>query len=345
MQLPSLPVFYFHNNDILSGYQAVFVKQPIPRGSKTATAIVNDGILLRLAKINEILKTRSTPELGSSLYVSPGYKYSLNDIRNNYKLKRGVDTADYNVFSSIDYSTRKPDTKVVVCIIVPAKKLIIVNNDFSTTYFSSELLNKFNITDDYYLSFTSHGFYWIDLPQSYISLLNGELQKPCISDVDLHLYRNNQLTVDTLELVYRTGIQKDSEDSIRNYIIQLAAMNVKNWREYPGTIQILFYQLLYYRFGAAANAVCNNQKDYEKFVQELLENRHAGFISEEDYALCKSLIIRLLGPKLKEIDDWSSLKRTVSSIGLNKETFFELFDIKINVVENVETDNNTILEC
>lgn len=335
-----LLVYHRFKDKTYAGYKLVYPKR-IPIKDGKYTAIISNSIvdvLQHLNKYPDILMTDVYPLLGSSVYAVKPCMFDEKDLRNNFKLKKKPDTGEYNVFSS--FSIKRPGKSEVLTatssIIIPSKRMIIANNDKNESYYS--LLKKFapdintaKSDEEYFIDWSTSDYIWTNLRADYINLLDGKFEKPCIPAENLKLYHNNPISVDTLEMVYRAGIQDKSNDSIQNYLLQLAAMNLRNWRDYPGTVSILFGELLSCRWFTACSAVSNNPNDYEKFVVEMLSYKNRQFLNKEDEAMAVSLVERLLQLDLSKKYSWSELFKLASNAHIQLTTLFSLFNNEISL--------------
>lgn len=335
-------VYHECRGTVYAGYELVYPKK-IPIKDGKYTAIVSDAvisILHNLQKYGEsFMATDVYPLPGSSIYAASPCMFDAKDLRNNFKLKKSLDAGDYNVFSSLPTRQRKsavPTLHATSSIIIPSKKMIIANNDKNESYYS--LLSKFapeidrtKSDEEFIIDWSSRDYTWINLNQDYISLLEGKLEKPCVPAENLKLYHDNPLSLDTLEMVYRAGMKDKSDDAVNNYLMQLAAMNLRNWRDYPGTISILFGQLLNYRWFSASYPVHEHLEKYEKFVAEMRSYKSKPFLNQEDQDMAMNLIERLIDLDFSQKHTWQEVFKAASNINLQLTTLFSLYDNEITL--------------
>lgn len=69
-------------------------------------------------------KSIKIPE-GSDIYLFPNCPMAVDDVRKHYKLHRGIDSADYNVYVRPNNLAWKAQIKLDSSLIFPEKKLIV----------------------------------------------------------------------------------------------------------------------------------------------------------------------------------------------------------------------------
>ena len=273
----------------------------------------------RLSKLKGVPNIDNTihPAIGSSVYVYPGCPVAIDDIRKNYKIKRGVDNGDYNVFypTSITHNYGW-HTGVVI---FPSRKLIVFLNYKFRGRNRTEICNEAQeflrangldsrIDSDCVIIENTIKMYCTICPEIFESLLNGDLKKPCIGCEQLDYSTGNDLTVDALYLTYVTGSAGGGRGSNEEkHRLQLEALNQTNWREYPATIDLLFNKILYY---------CNPYRDmrsrpssFPKTVKQFLRPKQDYIEKKADFELGKAFLKMLLnldGTKFVKFTDLTS---------------------------------------
>lgn len=93
----------------ISGYDVTLVGKPwhmrhldIETIYKDYTLFDSDTDTLLGVGLTTILDMKTLPPKGSNVYIAPNCPLAMDDIRNNYTIKKKPDTGDYNVFSSIN---------------------------------------------------------------------------------------------------------------------------------------------------------------------------------------------------------------------------------------------------
>lgn len=247
------------------------------------------------------------PTIGDSIHVVPDSVYPVQDIRNNYKIKRKFDEGVCNVFSPIPKHGKRVCRAYNQIIICDDLKLIIcyyVSKSERRTMSTGEIRQKMESLLDSHTLDELHnnyaGFYWdthftveyLRISDSYQKLLLGTAKKPCICYLDLPMNRN-ELTSDQLFMLYETG-KSEGPNAIENYAIQLSALAQTNWKEYPTTMYKLFNTILYWK---GAHYVMRRQyQSYPKQIREIMSYSfpNDNFSTEKDYALMKDLLEHIL---------------------------------------------------
>lgn len=212
--------------------------------------IVDDMTISKLKDIRQLVDTTIKPPKGSSVWLSPDYPFAAADIRRNYKMKRTVDTADYNVFSDFEdkrlriYRKYADYSKVIV---IPSNKLIVIGSynitEITLVQVAENFLGTIVQNGTYVYKIFHKNRSW-DTESAYVientiygKLLLNTLTKPCVYIKNLDLSTENELNLDMLKLYYSV-CSKDyfSTDAKKNAIIQLNVLNQHNWRDYKGTV-------------------------------------------------------------------------------------------------------------
>lgn len=284
------------------------------------------------------LKTNSTftPAKGDEICVIPDCKYNLEDIRRNYKIKRGYDKGTCNVFSENTFS--KDNHGASYCmVIIPSKKAVIADFHKPNNLIQDalcifpdinigDIIKMFRVignTKYYYYT-----IYRINIGDAYVELLKGTLSKPAVHIDNLDLNTGEQLTLDTLEIVHKLCEEKvDSYSSgwDEKLKLQLSALNGLDWRKYPGTINVLLNGFLYYR-DSAISEMRSITSRYPKNVKNFLKFSHEGFASKDDINLACSFARRILGLENTEFTTMKDIRDRLSEKKMMVETFFALFN-------------------
>ena len=242
------------------------------------------------------------PPYGSEIHVVPGCPVGMADIRKNYVIKRRPDEGCCNVFSPLKTNWRWIENKD--CAIIPSKKAIVVAGSW---YSSSDSRIRQRVREEFPDIVESDVQYYnknlnlryTEIPEQWIMLLKGELKKPCISYEKLEFKTDNEVNLDILYLVYKTGMQKWSDENQKAFCLQLCALNEHNWRDYLGTISALFNEILNPKknSGICANELITISR-FPKACKELVRQGYQAevpFISEKDMQMTQKLILRIVG--------------------------------------------------
>ena len=235
---------------------------------------LGNGIINSFAELDsKYLDDTFVPPYGSEIHVVPGCAVGMADVRKNYVIKRKADDGCCNVFSPLKDTSRNLWNNEYA--IIPSKKAFVLSEK---RYWAQNPTS--NIKDDIKYFFPDIDFSdctivngslnvsAIQIAEDWIKLLKGEFSKPCISYKKLEFKTDNELTLDTLYLVYKTGIDTWSNDGQERFFIQLCALNEHNWRDYPGTLGVLMKDIMYRKYATCAEALGSPSR-LPKAVKEL----------------------------------------------------------------------------
>lgn len=297
----------------------------------------DEATLDKLKKKVSDLKDNPTfvPAKGDEICVISDCKYNLEDVRRNYKIKRGFDKGTCNVFSEGSLKKERNYGYYYVAVI-PSKKTVVANNYYGNdgTSLLESARKLFPGLSKKDLIIVKDKFDWtillrMNLPEAYIGLFNGTLKTPSVHVDNLDLNSGEELTIDTLEIVQKLCM----EDSGNTYSsgwdeklkLQLTALNGLDWRKYPGTIDVLFNGF-FYRGSSVLNEMRGCQSRYPKNVRVFLKYKHDGFASKEDFNLACSFIRRVLGLEGKEFSTMREMIDGMNDKRVSFQTFIRLFD-------------------
>lgn len=201
-----------------------------------------DAILKKLltseAELSAVYPASTTsPKEGSEIYVAPDCPYATNDIRNHYKIKRGIDSGVCNVISvlSLSPSWWMSASSAVACL--EEKTLFFFDcklytcPSYVTEYFGF-MPKMIKIIND---SITFHKASK-QIPEVITKLLKGELKKPYVFAHQLILNNPNPVTEDTLTVFETVAIRRDSPKNEEAFLLQLQALNQCDWRKHLGSL-------------------------------------------------------------------------------------------------------------
>lgn len=313
-----------------------------------ADIVIGHEILNSMQEPDSLLDDTFIPALGSKIHVVPVCPVGMADIRKNYVTKRNLDDGCCNVFSPF-----KGNYHYIGCelfAIVPTRKAFVVQESCYPRNQQDQMLNLNrrittlfqDLTDeeaqqlifvkgeDQNYSYASW-FYRGDFPQAYVDLFFGKLTKPCVSYKKLEFKCENELTMDTLYLVYRAGMAKWSSDAEEKFKLQLCALNEHNWRDYPGTINMLFRDVLgFYRNSSTYCAsTLNSISKIPKAAKELVlsGNNNDKYASQKDFELAQSLMMYAVGmPKDLKFTDMQTLREKFKEARISINSFYNCFN-------------------
>lgn len=279
------------------------------------------------------------PAAGSDIHTVPPCSVPVDDLRKNYNLKRGDDSGCCNVFSPLEDYYGHENYNSNCCIVVPKKTLYISSSDNSTL--ALLVLNQYPDIKPSDLIFFRNSYanydtilYEKPLSDTYLALLNGKLKNPCIPVSNLSLNSSNELTVDVLHIVYQTCSKRHTysyeftDDEEKNAVVELNVLNNYNWREYPGTMSLLFNTLL--ATDRHSESVVGHMRGrssrYPKAIKLVLSVENSSFVSEKDMNMGKQLVRTLTGMGDRKFVRFSDLDKKLKEIHLEPEIFGQLFE-------------------
>ncbi len=296
----------------------------------------------RLTDIIENLKRNNsgaTVPKGSSIYLSPNCPYAVNDVRHHYTLKRKPDTGDYNVISIIKNrrNTRVSFMDFSHAFIVPDRKILVVLS--YPNYYKKDTVKPIDIIRNFCPDFNSNvtPISEIEIMPLYLCMnssvvidyMLGRLHKPCVYYTALDITNNVELTLDFLTLLYNTGNKRKWDRAGRqDFLTELKVLNQHNWRDYLGTLTIMFYYL--FNINSIAVSFRNNLSYCTKEVREIFRlissNKGDDFVSEKDFNMTKLFIDSLLHIGDLKFATLENLCDKLKSNNLSISIFSRLFD-------------------
>lgn len=305
-----------------------------PKSSNSDYIIMTPDRLMDI--ITKLKKNNSgaTVPKGSSIYLSPNCPYAIDDVRHHYTLKRKPDTGDYNVFS-IDYSKytylhlRKSRT-----FIIPDRKILVATDSYDNCV--NAIIRNFIPDFDSNVTPASEvkimPLYVYKSSAAILDYLLGRLRKSCVYYTALDVSNNNELTLDFLTILYNVGNKRIYESDKQNFLLELKVLNQYNWRDYLGTLRIMFRGLFHHRSIAAC--FMGRPSLFTKDVREILNSirsRSLDFVSEKDFNMAKSFIDSLLHIGDLKYVSLENLYSKLESISLPNFVFNLLFDSIVKI--------------
>lgn len=257
-----------------------------------------------------------------NIYLANDISVDINSMRKNYNIKRKVEDCDYIIMAPL--ITEHHRIQASLCYFYPEDNIIVMRSYLTDIEYDA-MLREYNLIKHSRIDIGSKIFYLIkDSKNFYKTLLTGQCIKPVISYKDLDLTGGAPLTYDELALTYRLGKEVTTKESFDNYILNIKALNNYNWRNYRGTLGILFNSLVY--FGTTHANVLKTIKSQCKTVYDIIKScsyYDIGFVSEEDFKLGQSFMKNCL-----EIDSFPIF---VSPAALNdrlKANHLDIYDFQ-----------------
>lgn len=313
---------------------------------KDYTFISHDTVFNEL--FNTVANTNSVkPARGSSLYITPGCKYALDDVRKHYTIKRCFDTGDYNVVvppkwykPSHSRITIKPYTLVISTV----NKAIIAFYSNQSPIITEELVpgympdNNLLVYDktDVVLQFT-------DIAPVYKAILDGTVKKPVVSEDNIDIVANTELTIDALLLIYHSANNRNVgwKERRENTILQIKALNQHNWQEYLGTVSLLLGRIL--NDGGVVSDMIKKPSTLPKEVKNIISYYSKcsyGFypVSEKDFLFCQKFIKNLLSIDDVQFATYTDVYQKLNKYNISKVQFSSLFNPIVRITSKAYED-------
>lgn len=304
------------------------------------TLVVNRAVRDKLKTLDGLLDPVPRPPKRTSIHLVSGSVIAVEDVRKNYILKRDADAGDYNVFSPLTRGSLKRFSPAVIALF-PSYNLIVAGKDTITAaqaLAEAKAENPDIVAADLdYRQVKADSLDCFNVSTAYADLLAGKLKKPCISYTQLDLNAPNELTVDVLTLVYNTGKlwEYDNEDR-KNFLIQVNVLNQHNWREYPGTVSMLFGSML--KYAGVANSVASHISSCSKTVKEIMSCTNRPFAGEKDFNLARDFVNSLLNFGGCRYTTLEQLEEKLHSIRLSRQYFSMLYNDMVRITPKTFTD-------
>ena len=310
------------------------------RTPKEDAIMISSATATKLLDIIAALKNNPvfTPAKGDEICVIPDCKYNLEDVRRNYKIKRGYDKGTCNVFSEETIKKFCGYGPSYCIALIPSKKSAVIDyynypEDLYKTARSlfSDITKKDVIIMKQMCGSSPYHFFnlfSVDISEAYIKLLTGALTKPAVHIENLDLNTGEQLTLDALEIVHKL-----CEEKVNNYSsgwdeklkLQLAALNGLDWRKYPGTINILFNGFDYW-CNSAINEMRGTSSRYPKNVRTFLKFSSDKFASQEDMDLACAFIRKVMDLENTQFTTLQDIWNKLAEKQVIEGVFLKLFD-------------------
>ena len=282
-----------------------------------------------------LLDETFVPPLNSEVHIVPSCPVGMADIRKNYTVKRKPDDGCCNVFSpykgcyghfwNTDYA------------IIPSKRAIVLGhkNQWNKSLKNSkEIIQELFpelLPTDYTVVNKEQNICYAELSDDWLMLLTKQLKKPCVSYQKLEFKSDNEVTLDILDLVFRTGSQQWSQDNQKAFHIQLCALNEHNWRDYKGTIGMIFHDVLCPFGRCRSNSIASDLRCLSripKAAKELVDScmKQEGFVSKEDLELAQEFMRNFLGMNGVKFTTMETVISKCGEHGINMQVLFGLFD-------------------
>ena len=259
---------------------------------------------------------------GDPIHVVPDCKYAINDLRNNYQIKRSFDAGVCNVFSPLKYPAIAMWIQRVA--IIKRYNAICFFADRDNMYITDAIREMHKVFPDLTIADVllldhqdCNSIICTKKLKNYLPLLLNTAKNPCVSYKKLE-FNTNELTSDVLMLVKKCGsVDRYSPDAEKNFLIQLAVLNQHNWRDYPRTIMNMFSTIGY---GTIKDEVFSHPSKYPKYVNEMYDMSRASRpkYTEKDFNLSREFYANVLELKSDTMFvDTLALQYKLNNVGIS----------------------------
>lgn len=319
--------------------------------TKDGFTLVSESIIKQLSDFSfSGFNMFMSPAQGDNICTVSPCILPIDDLRKNYKIKRGIETGTCLVFSPLNYN------QYHWCwgsfFVDPGKKAVFHTTDWKDTMtaiknIAHQVYGSSYKSDSRTFKVKNDRLRFLKNNEAYLKLLNGSLTVPAIPYTNLKINSGNELTHDVLYLVYKVGSVdvKGSnwyycQNEIKNVEIELSVMNNYNWREYPGTVSILVNELMR-KEDSVTNSMHGSMSRYPKAVKNILMSPECGFISKKDMDMARSLVSGIIGLEGKKFVKYEDLVRKLKEVNLSMESFGRMYNTITKISErDFEDDRN-----
>ena len=277
------------------------------------------------------------PPKDSSLYIAQPCPLCNADIRKNYIIKRHPDTADYCVVSPTGNITYDYYNSYAT-VIVPQRKQIYcyINRNYAVTHSIVGHAQDCTLLDpnDFITIPEIITFYVCNLSEFHIKYINDEITKPIAYYESLDMDTGNKLDQDLLYLVYTVGMADRNDDNFEKLVLQLESLNQHDWRNYPGTMSLLFRYILNKRWNTYmyyAYSPTKLPKAVKQFAFRSVPEVGPKDMSPDDFEMSRRFLSQLLG-----LDGtiYATLDSTISKMkesNIRPELMDSFFDVAVRI--------------
>ena len=292
-----------------------------------------------------------TPQEQDEIYMFPNSKYSSNDIRKHYKIKKTPDAGVCNVvptckttgWYSIKCAYNKKSNKLILSEYwVDKLDPQNLHKTLTSVVFAGD--PNFVYIEDDWLCFTSG---LVKVNPIYLDLIDGKFTKPCIPEENLKVVNTNPVTSDLLKMIFTLGKGDWGKANVTALTTQLMSLNQCDWQNYPGTIHVLFKNLLRY-----SSCLSEASRSGLKPIKNLME--HSSYTKSDstwsviykdkaDFDMAKTLLCDILNIHDKMFVSYEKLAEKLMENNLDISTVDLFFKpiVKLQPVEYEEEKGNS----
>lgn len=278
---------------------------------------------------------------GSSVYVNPPCSSPIETIRRKYAIKRDFNNADYTIFPT-DFPNPRPTFRTIYSVaFFPSCKCCVAfgqtmnfNSAVSAieTTYPNLPVNDLHLVAGYYRLRKS------SMTEAMRLFALSKFNKPFTTIKGLDLNSDVEVTADLLQMIYSLGIGSRSVDDTKNFVLQLESLYNHNWREYKGSINVLF-ALFRSTWCTAYDVIDHKSRYFSKSLKELYsECANSDFVSNKDRMMMQSLVMRILEIKDTMFVSLTSMLNKLTKTKFSPSFFAMLFDCTVRITPKVYTD-------
>ena len=286
------------------------------------------------------LTQKIVPADKSNLYIAQPCPLCNADIRKHYGIKRSPDTADYCVVSpnyNLWYSVHTSFATVVVPVLnqvycffgrqYAATHSIRSHVDYCT---SGTITDKDMVEIPELVKFN----FCNGIPEFYRDWFASKISKPVVYYENLNMDTGNVLNPDLLYLIYKTANGSRSKDDCDKLILQLQSLNQHNWRDYPGTLGILFKYMIGHN-GPAYYKVAWTESKLPKAVKQFawmnIDEPNIENMSHDDFELSRHFLSQILNLNDTKYVTIDSLINKVNEFHIPINVLNSFFNVAVRI--------------
>lgn len=288
---------------------------------------------------NSVLNSSFVPQKGMKVYVEPGCPIAMADIRKNYVVKRKKEDADFMLVHSKERNWRSWDNFDQV-IVLPEKKAVFAqykyNNNGNLSKYVAEVFPDF-WKMDFSLVYNVSGdftFNYYDIEDVELPLKVFESISPCpvVYYTNLPIEADNKLNIEVLEMLMKVGQTSYDSNGEQNFKLQLQALNQTDWRDYPGTLGMIYNTLYHDKRTTNATEGFKRPSMFPKAIKELCATMRdqKEFASEKDRSLARAFLEKTCE---FSTDKYYKIEDLTKKFANNRISFLHFYSLYDNLVK------------
>lgn len=281
------------------------------------------------------------PQKGQKCFVVPPCTLAFSDIRQEYQVKRDMNDADFIIFPR--EVTRRGWDVYKYMIVIEKERTIYLSESWDgdkskfmkrMAAFQKDEADIYTLLDNCEAVFYDFmndpiRLYRYDGNVSYlVDLYNNVLQKPIIRYSDVPFSDKNPMDIDALYLLYKIACERTTDESEKNLIIQLQALNQSYWRNNMGTTRMVIDAAMSHKYRTGSD-VLGRISALPKGAKEMVREakRHGiEFDSEEDAALGRAFCEKVLEFDPTKFSTIQEISQKINDTKFPYAYFYALYD-------------------